>query len=113
MRLSANERLTNFDNSFSMRALTAQGPDSEGGFTVDDNVVDDSIFDNFYQDSYFLSNSHNPRQPEVEHLSDFKINAPISISTGGVVRNDDGSEYTNRSRIFKSNVEAKSHSCVD
>ena len=71
-----------FDNSFSMRAMTA-GTNSEGGYTVDDKVVDDSIFDNFYQDSYFLSNS--------TILDNLKSNiyvtsksTPISISTGGV-----------------------------
>ena len=46
-----------FDNSFSMRAMTA-GTNSEGGFTVDDKVVDDNkIFDNFYQQSYWLSSA--------------------------------------------------------
>ena len=46
-----------YDNSFSMRALTAQGPNSEGGFTVEDKIEDDRIFDNFYQQSYWLSNA--------------------------------------------------------
>ena len=46
-----------YDNSFSMRALTAQGPDSEGAFTVEDKIVDNKIFDNFYQTSYWLSNA--------------------------------------------------------
>ena len=72
-----------FDNSFSMRALTAQGPDSEGGFTVDDNVVDDSIFDNFYQDSYFLSNSTILDNLK-SNISVTSKSTPISISTGGV-----------------------------
>ena len=70
-----------FDNGFSLRALTAQGADSEGGYTVDDNVVDNSIFDNFYQASYFLSNA--------TILDDLKSNisvtsksTPISFSGG-------------------------------
>ena len=46
-----------FDHAFSLRALTAQGPNSEGGFTVEDKIEDNKIFDNFYQQSYWLSNA--------------------------------------------------------
>ncbi len=77
-----------FDNGFSMRALTAQGPNSEGGFTVDDKVVDDNkIFDNFYQDSYFLSNS--------TILDNLKSNISVtSKSTGAVLTSGGVAETT-------------------
>ena len=62
-----------FDNGFSMRALTAQGPDTEGGFTVEDDILDDRIFDNFYQTSYFLSNATILGQPQSEYIRHFKV----------------------------------------
>ena len=73
-----------YDNSFSMRALTAQGPNSEGGFTVDDKVVDDNkIFDNFYQDSYFLSNASILDNLK-SNISVTSKSTPSVISSGGV-----------------------------
>ena len=72
-----------FDNSFSMRALTAQGTDSAGGYTVDDNVADDKIFDNFYQTSYFLSNATILDNLK-SNISVTSKSTPITISKGGV-----------------------------
>ena len=45
-----------FDHAFSMRAMTA-GTNSEGGFTVDNNVDENLSFDNLYQTSYWLQYS--------------------------------------------------------
>ena len=85
---------------FHLRALTAQGPNSEGAFTVDDNVVDDRLFDNFYQDSYFLSNATILDNLKA-NISVTSKSTPIAISTGGVSESTTAANTPTRSRIFK------------
>ena len=81
-----------FDNSFSMRALTAQGTDSAGGYTVDDNVSNNFEFGNFYQESYFLSNA-----TILENLSS-NVSIP-SKSTSAVITSGGVSETTSATDV--------------
>ena len=85
-----------FDNSFSMSAirdLTAQGTNSEGAYTVDDNVVDNFEFGNYYQESYFLSNS-----TILENLSS-NVSIP-SKSTSAVLTAGGVSETTSAANTY-------------
>ena len=82
-----------FDHAFSMRALTAQGTNSEGAYTVDDNVVDNFEFGNFYQESYFLSNA-----TILENLSS-NITIP-SKSTSAVITAGGVSESTSSANVY-------------
>ena len=82
-----------FDNSFSMRALTAQGPDSEGGYTVDDNVDEILDFGNLYQSSYWLSNA--------TILDNLKSNITIpSKSTNAVFTAGGVAETTSAANVY-------------
>ena len=85
-----------FDHAISMRAirdLTAQGTASAGANTVDDNVVDDLAFDNYYQQSYFLSNA--------TILENLKGNITIpSKSTNAVISSGGVSETTTAANTY-------------
>ena len=82
-----------FDHAFSMRALTAQGPNSEGAFTVEDKIVDNKIFDNFYQQSYWASNA-----TILDNLSS-NISIP-SKSTAAVLTSGGVAETTTAANTF-------------
>ena len=81
-----------FDHAFSMRALTA-GTNSEGGYTVDDEIVEDLSFDNLYQQSYFLSNA-----TVLDNLSS-NISIP-SKSTASVLTSGGVAETTSAANTY-------------
>ena len=82
-----------FDNSFSMRALTAQGPNSEGGFTVADKVDENLDFGNLYQQSYWLQYS-----TVLDNLSG-NISIP-SKSTASVLTSGGVAETTSAANVY-------------
>ena len=81
-----------FDHAFSMRAMTA-GTNSEGGYTVDDNVDEILDFGNLYQSSYWLSNA-----TILDNLSG-NISFP-SKSTASVLTSGGVAETTSAANVY-------------